>query len=486
MKNEVRDAYAWMEELLPAQRPPVVVALNKVDLLEEGLLGDRAASRVGTLEDCVERTKASCPSACASWPVSGLAKDNIDTLAQTLASNLPPSNYLYDPDFFTDRPQRFFVGEIIREQILGSSPVEIPYSCEVRVDRFKERMKDDRPFVAIDAVVLVARDSQKGILIGKRGRGIRDLALRGGRGSRQMGYPAPRSTWPCACEDVAQRGVTRRRERERVDARPAPAPSARRRGTCCVSYAAIFVGVVVVVGRGPVSSASVAAPRRGAAVAPRQPHRVTRNATRRRPPRARARRRARLGPCRRGGRGPSAPRSNDGVVDARRQLLEAVRERRESGASPSSVTTPSATLASASLVMTSVGTPRACRSRGPGATTPRLPRGRGRLFSRRGDDDDRQGAVAQQERRPRERQEQVRVLVLRLQELGRARLDEPDAQVDAPCRSLRRDRFAQLVEGRPQSVDAHTLVTTSAAFFKNLQGVLSHPRARGTSPLKNV
>ena len=63
--DEVRDAYAWMEELLPAQRPPVVVALNKVDLLEEGLLGDRAASRVGTLEDCVERTKASCPSACA-------------------------------------------------------------------------------------------------------------------------------------------------------------------------------------------------------------------------------------------------------------------------------------------------------------------------------------------------------------------------------------------------------------------------------------
>ena len=173
--DEVRDAYAWMEELLPAQRPPVVVALNKVDLLEEGLLGDRAASRVGTLEDCLERTKASCPSACAVVPVSGLAKDNIDTLAQTLASNLPPSNYLYDPDFFTDRPQRFFVGEIIREQILEQFSKEIPYSCEVRVDRFKERMKDGRPFVAIDAVVLVARDSQKGILIGKRGRGIRDL-----------------------------------------------------------------------------------------------------------------------------------------------------------------------------------------------------------------------------------------------------------------------------------------------------------------------
>ena len=74
------------------------------------------------------------------------------------------------------------------------------------------------------------------------------------------------------------------------------------------------------------------------------------------------------------------------------------------------------------------------------------------------DDDDRQGAVAQQERRPRERQEQVRVLVLRLEELGRARLDEPDAQVDgedfAP-EVLRRDRRARLVEGRPQPVDAH-------------------------------
>jgi GTP-binding protein Era len=173
---EIRDAYEWMAEPLPAQRPPVVVALNKVDLLQDGKLGDRAEQRVGSLAACLERVAAACPSAVEVVPVSGLEQE-VDDLARALAAQLPESDYLYDPEYFTDRPQRFFVSEIIRAQILEQFSKEIPYSCEVRVDRFKEKTthKDAKPYIAIDAVVMVSRDSQKGILIGTRGRGIRDL-----------------------------------------------------------------------------------------------------------------------------------------------------------------------------------------------------------------------------------------------------------------------------------------------------------------------
>ena len=85
--------------------------------------------------------------------------------------------------------------------------------------------------------------------------------------------------------------------------------------------------------------------------------------------------------------------------------------------------------------------------------------------------DEARDAREEQERRPRERQEQVRVLVLRPEELRRARLDEPDAQVDGEdfaAEVLRRDRFARLVEGRPEAVDAH--ITYNALFAPGTWG----------------
>lgn len=102
----------------------------------------------------------------------------VDELARALASELPESAALFDDEYFTDRPSRFFAAEIIREKILAQFAKEIPYSCEVRIDRFKEDLElKGRPFVNIDAAVLVARDSQKGILVGKRGAAIKAIGV---------------------------------------------------------------------------------------------------------------------------------------------------------------------------------------------------------------------------------------------------------------------------------------------------------------------
>ncbi|MDF1673766.1 MAG: GTPase Era, partial [Vicingaceae bacterium] len=82
---------------------------------------------------------------------------------------LPESPPFYDKDALTDRPEKFFVSEIIREKILLNYKKEIPYSCEVEVESFKEEPE----IVRIRAVIMVIRDSQKGILIGHQGKGLK-------------------------------------------------------------------------------------------------------------------------------------------------------------------------------------------------------------------------------------------------------------------------------------------------------------------------
>ncbi|KAH8079118.1 GTP binding protein [Aureococcus anophagefferens] len=142
----VAESAAWLDAQLASRagdepKPPVVVALNKVDLL-------------------------------------GVDDDGYPLLGEAASRRLPESAALFDDEYFTDRPSRFFAAEIIREKILAQFAKEIPYSCEVRIDRFKEDLElKGRPFVNIDAAVLVARDSQKGILVGKRGAAIKAIGV---------------------------------------------------------------------------------------------------------------------------------------------------------------------------------------------------------------------------------------------------------------------------------------------------------------------
>ncbi len=137
-----------------------ILVVNKMDLIaqEEALgLVDRL-SRAFSLESVV--------------PVSALKNDRIDLLREEIVTLLPEGPPYYPPEMLSEHPERFFVAEIIREKILERYQQEIPYSTQVNIVAFEERGKR-KDF--IDAEIVVERDSQKGIIIGKGGRALKRL-----------------------------------------------------------------------------------------------------------------------------------------------------------------------------------------------------------------------------------------------------------------------------------------------------------------------
>lgn len=109
-------------------------------------------------------------------PISALQKENTETLFKLILDQLPEGPVYYPKDQLTDRPERFFVSEIIREKILLIYQQEVPYSCEVAIESFKETStKNGEPLVRISALIFVARKTQKPIIIGKGGSAIKRL-----------------------------------------------------------------------------------------------------------------------------------------------------------------------------------------------------------------------------------------------------------------------------------------------------------------------
>ncbi|RME98547.1 MAG: GTPase Era [Bacteroidetes bacterium] len=112
------------------------------------------------------------------FPVSALHRQGTEGLLQFLIKNLPEGPAYYPKDQLSDRQERFFVSEIIREQILEQYQQEIPYSTEVIVDSFKETTtKSGAPLIRIHATIYVMRKSQKNILIGNKGSAIKALGM---------------------------------------------------------------------------------------------------------------------------------------------------------------------------------------------------------------------------------------------------------------------------------------------------------------------
>ena len=136
---------------------PVIIVINKIDISDQQKV-------VKTMSDWQERL----PKALII-PVSAKEKFNLDSVLNAVISRLPVSPAWFDKDAFTDKNLRFFASEIIREQILENYSEEIPYSCQVEIESFKEG--EDR--YDISAVIYVMRDSQKGILIGKGGAALK-------------------------------------------------------------------------------------------------------------------------------------------------------------------------------------------------------------------------------------------------------------------------------------------------------------------------
>ena len=138
---------------------PVVVAVNKIDSSDQ--------QKVLSLLEYWQKT---LPDALVI-PVSAKEHFNLESILNAIVSRLPLSPPWFDKDQFTDRSLRFFASEIIREKILENYSQEIPYSCEVGIEAFKE----GRDRYEISAVIFVMRDSQKGIIIGKGGSALKKV-----------------------------------------------------------------------------------------------------------------------------------------------------------------------------------------------------------------------------------------------------------------------------------------------------------------------
>lgn len=132
---------------------PVIIAVNKVDLTNQA-----------DLEKVVESWHIAFPDSPVI-PISGLKKFNLDSLLNAILAKLPENPPYFPKDQLTDKYERFFASEIIREKILINYKKEIPYSVEIEIEEFK----DEKNIIKIRALIHVTRDSQKGIIIGHKG-----------------------------------------------------------------------------------------------------------------------------------------------------------------------------------------------------------------------------------------------------------------------------------------------------------------------------
>jgi GTP-binding protein Era len=138
---------------------PVLLLVNKIDLGSQE-----------KLEEKVAYWKAEVPHA-EVIPVSALEKFNVNYIFDRILALLPEGPGFYDKDQLTDKPEKFFVSEIIREKILLNYKKEIPYSVEVVIESFKE----EEFIIKIRAEIMVVRDSQKGIIIGHQGKALKKV-----------------------------------------------------------------------------------------------------------------------------------------------------------------------------------------------------------------------------------------------------------------------------------------------------------------------
>lgn len=156
---EKRDKNINYIEKLKKVLCPVIVVINKIDISDQP-----------TVMKMMEEWKAELPQAHI-FPASAQEKFNLENIYDSIIEHLPEAPAWFDKDTFTDKNLRFFASEIIREKIFLNYDQEIPYSCEVVIEEFKEGAQR----YDISAVINVMRDSQKGILIGKQGSSLKKI-----------------------------------------------------------------------------------------------------------------------------------------------------------------------------------------------------------------------------------------------------------------------------------------------------------------------
>jgi GTPase len=148
-------------ELIKKQDRPVLLILNKIDLV--------AKRKLLPIIDEWQHVREFA----AIVPVSAMTGDGVEALEQAVLDHLPEGEALYPDDYLTDQPERFFAAEIVREQVLRYTHAELPFSTAVVVDQFEE--PDERGLLRLYCSILVERDSQKPIVIGRGGEMIRAI-----------------------------------------------------------------------------------------------------------------------------------------------------------------------------------------------------------------------------------------------------------------------------------------------------------------------
>ncbi len=148
-------------DVLAGTTAPVFLVINKVDMTEKGAVLERIAAYKDRypFREIV--------------PVSAQTGDGVDRLVALVRDVLPEGPVYFPDDILTDVPERFIAAEIIREKVFRLTRDEIPYATAVEVDSFKER--EDGGLVSIAATITVERDSQKGIVIGKKGAMLKKI-----------------------------------------------------------------------------------------------------------------------------------------------------------------------------------------------------------------------------------------------------------------------------------------------------------------------
>ena len=158
--SQPRDRAKLVRRFLEQARTPVIAALNKIDLLGSGILENlqRQIQSEYNLSELIS--------------ISALQGSHLSTLLERIDTHLPTGPKLYPDEMIAEQPERFFAAELIRESAFEHLENELPYSINIAIDEFKERTANK---TYISAVIYVERDSQKGIVIGRKGSRLQSI-----------------------------------------------------------------------------------------------------------------------------------------------------------------------------------------------------------------------------------------------------------------------------------------------------------------------
>ncbi|MGE7913194.1 GTPase Era [Lysinibacillus xylanilyticus] len=152
-------------EMLAGNPTPVFLVINKIDQVHPDEL-------IGIIESYKERYDFA-----EIVPISALQGNNVENLLETVTKYLPEGPQYYPADQVTDHPERFIISELIREKVLHLTREEIPHSIAVVIDKIR-RDEENEGKIRVAATIMVERDSQKGIVIGKRGALLKEVGIR--------------------------------------------------------------------------------------------------------------------------------------------------------------------------------------------------------------------------------------------------------------------------------------------------------------------